>query len=129
MRSTRRGEPFDPPAVRELALQCRSWLAQTLSHQPTADCHWDETVVITHYGPSAQSADPRYGKQPGTASFCNADDDLMPGVHTWIHGHLHCRQDYVVQHAQGQTRVFSNARGHSHKHEADHHDGLRCINI
>ena len=51
---------------------------------PSADAHsesrWDTTVVITHYGPSLQSADPRYGKQPGTASFCNADDDLMPGV-------------------------------------------------
>lgn len=34
---------------------------------------WGATVVITHYGPSVRSVDPRYGQQPGSASFCNAD--------------------------------------------------------
>ncbi|MGE5450448.1 MAG: metallophosphoesterase [Acidobacteriota bacterium] len=133
MRSTRNGQVFDPDAVREEALACRDWLADTLRQSPHGEAEeaprWDTTVVITHYGPSVRSADPRYGKQPGTASFCNADDDLMPGVACWIHGHLHCRHDYIVTHAEGQTHVVSNARGHGYKHEAEHYDGLRCILI
>ncbi|MFZ4550681.1 MAG: metallophosphoesterase [Aquabacterium sp.] len=129
MRATRYGLPFDPEAVRVEALQCRQWLQDTLSQPPTPDAPWDATVVITHFGPSLRSADPRYGRQPGTASFCNADDDLMPGVDLWLHGHLHCRHDYVVTHDRGRTRVVSNARGHGHKHESDGYDGLRCVRV
>ena len=47
-------------------------------------------------------------------AFCNADEDLMPGVALWITD-LHCRHDYVVHHALGQTHVVSNARGHGYK--------------
>jgi len=126
MRSTRYGELFGPDQVRDEALLCRQWLADTLAQDPSnSDQPWDQTVAITHYGPSLLSADPRYGRQPGTASFCNADDALLPGAQLWIHGHLHCRHDYVVTHANGQTRVVSNARGHGHKHESDGYDGLR----
>ena len=56
-------------AVREEALRCRDWLTQALSEP--AQGRWDATVVVTHFAPSLRSADPRYGKQPGTASFCN----------------------------------------------------------
>jgi hypothetical protein len=133
MRATRGGQPFDPDAVRAESLRCRDWLASAVALQPQTDesgrPDWDATVVITHYGPSVQSADPRYGKQPGTASFCNADDALMPGATLWIHGHLHCRHDYTVAHAQGQTRVVSNARGHSKRGEADHYNGLYLVEI
>lgn len=129
MRSTRGGNPFDPVAVREEALRCRAWLAAELDRLPTADTPWDVTVVVTHFGPSLRSADPRYGRQPGTASFCNADDDLLAGAQLWIHGHLHCRHDYLVPHAGGVTRVVSNARGHSHKGESDAFDGLCCISV
>lgn len=128
MKARRHGEVFGAEQVREEALRCRAWLADALARRPSDAAHWDATVVITHYGPSLLSADPRYGDQPGTASFCNADDALMPGAQWWIHGHLHCRQDYVVTHAQGgRTRVVSNARGHGYKHESEGYDGLRCI--
>jgi hypothetical protein len=129
MRATRGGEPFGPEAVREESLRCRQWLADTLARVPTAEQAWDATVVITHFGPSLLSADPRYGRQPGTASFCNADDDLMPGVDLWIHGHLHCRHDYLVRHDRGVTRVVSNARGHGHKNESDGYDGRCCVRV
>jgi hypothetical protein len=129
MKAQRDGAVFDPPAVREEALRCRDWLARELARPPEPAQHWDATVVITHYGPSALSADPRYGRQPGTASFCNADDALLPGANLWIHGHLHCRHDYDVLHAQGRTRVVSNARGHAFKGEADAYDGLRCVQL
>ncbi len=126
MRSTRHGVAFDPEGVREEALACRDWLAAEL--QKTRG-DWDRTVVLTHFAPSLRSADPRYGAQPGTASFCNADDALLPGASTWIHGHLHCRHDYLVEHAQGRTRVVCNARGHGRKGEADGHDPLRIFEV
>ena len=126
MRSTRNGEPFASAQVREEALACRAWLAAALAEPSQADA----TVAITHFAPSLRSADPRYGQQAGTASFCNADDDLMPGVDLWIHGHLHCRHDYRVAHAQGgSTRVVCNARGHSKRREAEGYDGLRVVEV
>ena len=126
MRATRHGAPFDAAAVREEALQCRAWLRQELERR-SGD--WDATVAITHFAPSLRSADPRYGSQPGTASFCNADDDLLPHAALWIHGHLHCRHDYTVAHAQGTTRVVCNSRGHARKGEADGFEALRVLEV
>jgi predicted phosphodiesterase len=124
MRATRQGAPLDAPAVREEALACRAWLHSELM-QPRRG--WDATVVITHFAPSLQSADPRYGSQAGTASFCNADDDLLPHADLWIHGHLHCRFDYRVEHAHGSTRVVCNSRGHARKGEADGHQAMLVL--
>ena len=121
MQSTRHGEVFGVEAVRALALQSRAWLAGELARRGD----WDATVVITHFAPSLKSADPRYGRQPGTASFCNDDEDLMPGADLWLHGHLHCRHDYRI----GRTRVVSNARGHLRKGEADGFDGSRVMEV
>ena len=112
MAATRKGQPFDAAAVRELALECRQWLAQELVKGESSP-RWDATVAITHFAPSLKSADPRYGKQPGTASFCNDDEALMSGARLWLHGHLHCQFDYRV----GNTRVLCNARGHARKGE------------
>ena len=126
MRSTRHGVPFDAAGVRAEALACRAWLAAELA---VANTGWDRTVAITHFGPSLRSADPRYGKQPGTASFCNADDALLQHADVWIHGHLHCRHDYRVPHASGETRVVCNARGHARKGEADGFDGRFVVDV
>ena len=79
--------------------------------------------------PSVLSADPRYGKQSGTASFCNADDDLLEHAQLWIHGHLHCTHDYRVAHAGGETRVVCNARGHARKGEAEEHEPLLTLDV
>ncbi|MEY4428645.1 MAG: hypothetical protein RLZZ182_1334 [Pseudomonadota bacterium] len=129
MQSTRDGQPFDPIAVREEALAHRQWLLDALEHTAAPGPGWDATVVVTHFGPSLLSADPRYGRQPGTASFCNADDDLLPLADLWIHGHLHCRHDYRVAHPGGHTRVVSNARGHSHKGETLGWDPLFTVEV
>jgi hypothetical protein len=126
MRATRHGAPLDAEAVRAEALVCREWLQAELL-KPRDD--WDATVAITHFGPSLKSADPRYGNQPGTASFCNADDDLLPFADLWIHGHLHCQHDYEVPHANGVTRVVCNARGHARKGEAAAHQPLLVLEI
>jgi hypothetical protein len=126
MGATRYGVPFDAAGAREEALACRDWLAAELAKPNDG---WDRTVAITHFGPSLRSADPRYGDQPGTASFCNADDDLLPLADLWIHGHLHCRHDYRVAHANGETRVVCNARGHARRGEAEGFDGRFCVEI
>ena len=112
MGTTRFGKLFDPEAVREVALGQRAWLAKTLAEP------WEgKTVAVTHFGPSARSADPRYGLVSSTASFCNADDDLIGQADLWIHGHLHCSHDYRVD----GTRVVCNARGFENRNE---HEGF-----
>ena len=138
MGATRAGRPFDAAAVREEGLVCRSWLEAELARVPPRraaatqaggdDAGWDATVVITHFAPSLRSADPRYGAQPGTASFCNADDDLLPRADLWLHGHLHCRHDYLVPRAGLRpTRVACQARGMADKGEPDGFDPTRLI--
>ena len=127
MRATYRGQVFDAQAVREAGLLCREWLAHTLSE--AAQGRWDAQVAITHFAPSLRSADKRYGSQPGTASFCNNDEDLLPRVKLWLHGHLHCRHDYRVAHEHGHTRVVSNARGLLHKGETQGHDPLLTLDL
>jgi hypothetical protein len=119
MRATHQGAPLDAAAVRVEALACRAWLRNELRR---TNGDWERTVAITHFAPSFRSADPRYGDQPGTASFCNADDDLLQYADLWIHGHLHCHHDYIVPHETGTTRVVCNSRGHERKGEADHHE-------
>lgn len=123
MACTRHGQPFGTAEVRDEALVCRSWLETELARP--AQGRWDKTLVVTHFAPSLRSADPRYGNQPGTASFCNADDDLIPRADVWLHGHLHCRHDYFV----GRTRVVCNSRGLVSKGEEQGHDGLLTVNL
>ena len=126
MGATRGGLPFDADAVREESLACRDWLAAALAEP--ADGRWDATVAITHFAPSLRSADPRYGHQPGTASFCNADDALLPLADLWLHGHLHCRHDYAVPRpGRTATRIVCQARGLIDKGEAAGYEPLRTL--
>ncbi len=128
MGSTREGRPFDAEAVREESLRCRAWLDAELPRAPQG--RWDKTLVITHFAPSLRSGDPRYGQQPGTASFCNADDDLIPRADLWLHGHLHCRHDYTLPRAgRAPARVVCQARGLAHKGEDEGFDGQRLLQV
>jgi calcineurin-like phosphoesterase family protein len=116
MRATRDGRAFDAEAMRAEALTCRDWLRAELNRPHACDA----TVVVTHFAPSARSADPRFGLQPSTASFCNADDALIVQADLWLHGHLHCSHDYRVLHADGTaTRVVCNPRGIAAKGEGE----------
>jgi hypothetical protein len=123
MGSTFAGAPFDAEATRAEALACRAWLAAELAlPSPPGGDGWDATVAITHFAPSLRSADPRYGAQSATASFCNADDDLLERADLWLHGHLHCVHDYAVPRRRGgTTRVVCNARGHERRGETAGH--------
>ncbi len=128
MGSTRGSRPFDAAAVREEALASRAWLEGALA--VPARGRWDRTLVVTHFGPSLRSADPRYGKQPGTASFCNDDDALIPRADLWLHGHLHCRHDYLVNRpGQRPARVLCNPRGLADKAENEGHEPLLVVDL
>ena len=102
------GRPMLAERLRELALQDQAWLREALA-QPFDG----PTVVVTHFAPSARSADPRYGLAPGTAGFCSALDALLAQADLWLHGHLHCAQDYRV----GRCRVVANPLGYAGKGE------------
>ena len=102
------GLPMLAEQMRELALQCQSWLTEELSRP-----HDGKTLVVTHFAPSLKSADPRYGINPGTAGFCNSLDHLIEMADVWAHGHLHCPNIYQV----GRCRVVSNALGYKSKGE------------
>jgi len=108
MHTLRHGQGFDAAAMREQALRCQDWLRAALA-QP----HAGPTVVVTHFAPSLRSHDPRYGINPGTAGFCNTLDELLPLADLWLHGHLHCAQDYRV----GRCRVVANPLGYAEKNE------------
>ncbi len=106
--TTRAAEPWLAPQVREQALLCQQWLDNALA-QP----HPGATVVVSHFAPSLRSADPRYGRVPGTAGFCNALDDWLARAQLWLHGHLHCPSDYT----HAGCRVVANPRGYDSKNE------------
>jgi predicted phosphodiesterase len=118
--TTRHGQPMLAEQMRQQALLCQAWLREAL-----ATPFEGQTVVITHFAPSLQSADPRYGRTPGTAGFCNALDALLPQARLWLHGHLHCPSDYVVD----GCRVVANPLGYARKGEqAQFKPGL-CLTL
>lgn len=102
--------------IRALGLASQSWL-QTALETPFDGT----TIAVTHFAPTLKSADPRYGLTPGTAGFCNALDHLLPFAQIWLHGHLHCANDYVVKgdlNGRAWTcRVVTNPRGYADKDE------------
>jgi hypothetical protein len=110
------GEPVLAEAQRAVSLDCQAWLRAALAAPFDG-----KTVVVTHYAPSLRSADPRYGLSPGTAGFCNAMDDMLAGVDVWMHGHLHCYNDYVVEGKRDgrdwACRVVANPLGYASKGE------------
>jgi Calcineurin-like phosphoesterase len=120
----RDGHPLLAEDLREMALQCQAWLREQLALPFEG-----KTAVVTHFAPSLRSADPRYGLVPGTAGFCNALDDLFPLADLWMHGHLHCMNDYVVETpgANGvhRCRVVANPLGYARNGEQeDYRPGL-----
>jgi hypothetical protein len=133
MAARRDGAPLDAEGLRAESLACRDWLATEL-HRPNpgaqAEGGWHSTVVVTHFAPSLRSADRRFGRQPGTASFCNADDDLIPLAELWLHGHLHCRHDYaVLRPGRTPTRVVCQAMGLLRKGEGKGFEPLMTIDV
>lgn len=118
--TTRSGEPFLAPQIREQAFVCQDWLRSAL-----AEPFDGPTVAVTHFAPSLRSADPRYGLTPGTAGFCNSLDDLLEYADLWLHGHLHCALDYQA----GSCRVVANPLGYASKGEQSAFEPTRLITV
>ena len=118
--TTRQGEPWLAGQVRQQAMVCQDWLSNALA-QPFEG----QTVVVTHFAPSLLSADPRYGRSPGTAGFCNALDHLLPKAQLWLHGHLHAPSHYSHE----GCRVVANPLGYAHKHEQGQFDPTLCLSV
>jgi predicted phosphodiesterase len=114
----RQGQPMLSDALREESLKSQAWLRQAL-----AEPFDGATVVVTHFAPSLLSADPRYGLTPGTAGFCNSLDDLLAQASLWLHGHLHCPNDYV----KNGCRVVANPLGYARKGEQAAFQASMCI--
>ena len=106
--SLRNGAPLLAQELREQGLVCQQWLRAAL-----AQSYAGPTVVVTHFAPSLQSADPRYGLTPGTAGFCNNLDGLLAHADLWLHGHLHAPSDYIHR----GCRVVANPLGYAGKNE------------
>jgi predicted phosphodiesterase len=114
----RGGEPVLADGWRAMALECQAWLRAALA------APFDGlTVAVTHFAPSMKSADPRYGVTAGTAGFCNALDDLLPLADVWMHGHLHCLNDYLASGVENgrpwSCRVVANPLGYLSKGEQE----------
>ncbi len=124
--SLHQGRPILAEAVREQSLLCQQWLRAAL-----AQAFAGPTVVVTHFAPSLQSADPRYGVTPGTAGFCNALDELLPSATLWLHGHLHSPSDYLDRGAAGSRacRVVANPLGYLRKQEQTRFKPDACVEI
>ena len=111
-------QPVLAEGWRKMALDSKAWLRTSL------DTPFDgKTVVVTHFAPSLLSANPRYGVTPGTAGFCNSIDELFKQADVWMHGHLHCMNDYVVEGRDGprswSCRVVANPLGYLSKGEQE----------
>ena len=112
----RNGEPMLAENIRSLAHECQSWLRDALAVPFDGT-----TVTVTHFAPTLCSADPRYGVTPGTAGFCNSLDHLLRLSQVWMHGHLHCANDFIISGAEDgkpfSCRVVANPRGYPEKDE------------
>ena len=112
------GAPALAEELREMSLDCQAWLRAALA------APFDGvTVAVTHFAPSLLSADPRYGLAAGTAGFCNALDAFFPFADVWLHGHLHCMNDYTVSGIDNgrpwSCRVVANPLGYLSKGEQE----------
>jgi len=98
----------------ELGEQHYKWLEQTLA-TPTSCEH---TVVVTHFAPSLNVANPKYPIDEMSAYFCSSFDDLIktyqPNI--WAFGHTHANFDLHM----GPTRILSNQHGYGKECQSDY---------
>ena len=98
-------DTFAPHHSKAIHAESIAWLAQSLKTSETKT-----NVVVTHHGPSLQSAAERFKTDEMTAAFVSDleqfIEDWKPDY--WFHGHCHNVSDYQV----GECRVICNPRGY-----------------
>lgn len=85
-------------------------------------------VVVTHHAPSLESISLEYKTDPLTPGYASNLEHLMGIPRCWIHGHVHCPNDYTVN----GTRVVSNPRGYAgygRPYENELFDGQKLIEV
>ncbi len=68
-----------------------------------------QTLVATHFAPSARSIPERFAEDPRSAFLASNLDMLVrdSGAVIWHHGHVHDTRMYFI----GETKVIANPRG------------------
>ncbi|MDP2228363.1 MAG: metallophosphoesterase [Moraxellaceae bacterium] len=99
------GKDFTPAHAARKFRASRRFLNQAL-----ANCQPENTVVVTHFSPGLETANPLFDKSPITAYFQSNVIDLIethqPAV--WIYGHNHYSAELQI----GRTKVVSNQLGY-----------------
>ena len=97
-------QPIRPAALLFEHNRSVAWLRESMARE-----HDGPTVVVSHHAPSPRSVQAKHVGEAYTPCYASDLEWLMvegrPDV--WIHGHIHCHQDYQV----GDTRVVANPRG------------------
>jgi predicted phosphohydrolase len=80
-------------------------------------------VVVTHFAPTISSIHERYEGNLLNPYFICDCEQLMPGVHTWIHGHVHNSFDYMLTrvrsgHTVINTHIVCNPRGYDRENKS-----------
>lgn len=90
--------------------------------------------VVTHFVPTEQSVAEQWkGSSLNPYFACNCEQ-LMPGVHTWIHGHTHSSFDYQLTkvHSSGHVlvdcHVVCNPRGYDVENKKEF-DSQKIIDV
>lgn len=88
----------------------RSWIASQIDD---AKNKREKIVVLTHYAPIFDAANPKYAGKPIETAFCT-DLRYMMGqpLILWAFGHTHWYKDVNI----GGTRVLTNALGYTQKY-------------
>jgi predicted phosphodiesterase len=96
-------EAFTPHALIALHAEARKFLETELASPFNG-----KTVVVTHFGSSAQSLLPKHMSYPTRGTYASDMEDLMgENIALWAHGHIHDSLDFEVK----GTRVVCNPRG------------------
>lgn len=73
----------------------------------------DNTIVVTHHGPSYLSISEKYKGDPLNDAYVTDLSELILDTEplAWFHGHVHCSNDYRI----GNTRVITNPGGYGNE--------------
>lgn len=87
----RNGEEFGTLDARDRHTQELAWLKYILATPFSG-----KTVVVTHHAPHPLSMDPRFTDELTSANFVSNVFSGLPPADLYVHGHVHCSADYLV---------------------------------
>jgi len=90
------------------------WYDRDVAWLQEAICPDDPAVVITHFAPTWQVINPKFGGGDEMTAYFHSNLEHLMGdaVPLWIYGHNHWSDDVTIRTASGSTRVVSNQLGY-----------------